>query len=166
MPKLKSTAVPLLPLWTFVACSRVNYTFTFWWKITAFGAECVCLISCHEDVNLDMRYWCKCLVVQGFQWIMWLVDTSSALQNDGLHHVLSSRSAYCPFIVPQIQNTFFFSTYIPCILILSKLICLPTDALLNCRKNNFKIYLKIDVKTAATCFGVITIIRERTIRSC
>jgi hypothetical protein len=37
----------------------------------------------------------------------------------------------------------------------------PTDAQLNCLKNNFKIYIKIDIKTAPTCFGVITIIRER-----
>jgi hypothetical protein len=33
-------------------------------------------------------------------------------------------------------------------------------------KNNSKIYIKIDIKTAPICFGVITIIRERTIRSC
>jgi hypothetical protein len=26
----------------------------------------------------------------------------------------------------------------------------------------FKIYIKIDIKTASTCFGVITIIRERS----
>jgi hypothetical protein len=30
-------------------------------------------------------------------------------------------------------------------------------------KNNFKIYIKIDIKTAPTCFGAITIIRERII---
>jgi hypothetical protein len=36
---------------------------------------------------------------------------------------------------------------------------LPTDAQLNCLKNNFK----IDIKTAPTCFGVITIIRGRII---
>jgi hypothetical protein len=74
----------------------------------------------------------------------------------------------------------------------SKFICLPTDAQLNCLKNSFKIYIKIDinplnaelnplchllallahhilhvsrigVKTAPTCFGVIAIIRERII---
>jgi hypothetical protein len=28
----------------------------------------------------------------------------------------------------------------------------PTDAPLNCLKNNFKIYIKIDIKTAPTCF--------------
>jgi hypothetical protein len=42
----------------------------------------------------------------------------------------------------------------------------PTDAQVNCLKNNFKIYIKIDIKTATTCFGVIAIIRERIIRSC
>jgi hypothetical protein len=35
----------------------------------------------------------------------------------------------------------------------------PTDAQENFFKRNIKIY----IKTAATCFGVITIIRERTI---
>ena len=42
----------------------------------------------------------------------------------------------------------------------------PTDAQVNWLKNNFKIYIKIDIKTAPTCFGVITIIRERIIRAC
>ena len=57
-------------------------------------------------------------------------------------------------------NTVFFFAYIPYILILLKFYS-PTDAQLNCLKNNFK----IDIKTAPTCFGVITIIRERTVRS-
>ena len=47
-------------------------------------------------------------------------------------------------------------TYIPCILILSKLFYSPTDAQVNCLKNKFKIYIKIDIKTAATCFGAVT----------
>jgi hypothetical protein len=29
----------------------------------------------------------------------------------------------------------------------------PPDAQVNCLKNNFKIYIKIDIKTAPTCFG-------------
>jgi hypothetical protein len=33
-------------------------------------------------------------------------------------------------------------------------------------KSNFKIYIEIDIKTDPTCFGVITIIRERIIRAC
>jgi hypothetical protein len=37
---------------------------------------------------------------------------------------------------------------------------------LNCLKNNFEIYIKIYTKTAPTCFGAITIIRERIIRAC
>jgi hypothetical protein len=41
----------------------------------------------------------------------------------------------------------------------------PTDAQVNCLKNNFKIYNKIDIKTAPTCFGAINIIRERIIRA-
>jgi hypothetical protein len=32
----------------------------------------------------------------------------------------------------------------------------PTDAQVNCLKNNFKIYIKIDTKTVPTYFGAIT----------
>jgi hypothetical protein len=32
----------------------------------------------------------------------------------------------------------------------------PTDAQVNRLKNNFKIYIKIDIKTAPTCFGAVT----------
>jgi hypothetical protein len=39
-----------------------------------------------------------------------------------------------------------------------------TDALVTCLKNNFKIYIKIDIKTTPTCFGAVTIIREYIIR--
>jgi hypothetical protein len=38
----------------------------------------------------------------------------------------------------------------------------PTDAQVNCLKNNFKIY----IETAPAFFGAITIIRERIIRAC
>jgi len=43
-----------------------------------------------------------------------------------------------------------------------KVFYLPTDAQENCFKRNIKIY----IKTAPTCFGLITIIRERTIWAC
>ena len=32
----------------------------------------------------------------------------------------------------------------------------PTDAQVNCLKNNYKIYIKIDIKTARTIFGAVT----------
>jgi hypothetical protein len=32
----------------------------------------------------------------------------------------------------------------------------PTDPQVNCLKNNSKIYVKIDIKTAPTCFGAVT----------
>jgi hypothetical protein len=38
----------------------------------------------------------------------------------------------------------------------SKFFYLPNDAQVNCLKNNFKIYVKIDIKTAATYFGAVT----------
>jgi len=40
----------------------------------------------------------------------------------------------------------------PCILLLSKFFYSPTDAQMNCLKNNFKIY----TKTVPTCFGTVT----------
>jgi hypothetical protein len=43
-----------------------------------------------------------------------------------------------------------------CILILLKFFYIPTDAQLNCLKNNFKVYIKIDIKRAPTCFGAVT----------
>jgi hypothetical protein len=42
----------------------------------------------------------------------------------------------------------------------------PTDAQVDCLKNSFRIYIKIYIKTAPTCFGAVTIIRERVIRAC
>jgi hypothetical protein len=47
-------------------------------------------------------------------------------------------------------------TFVPCILILSKFFYSPTDAQVNCLKNNFKIYIKIDIETAPTRFGAVT----------
>jgi len=41
-------------------------------------------------------------------------------------------------------------------------VLLPTNAQENCFKRNINIY----IKTAPTCFGVITIIRKRTIWVC
>jgi hypothetical protein len=38
----------------------------------------------------------------------------------------------------------------------SKFFYSPTDVQLNCLKSNFKIYIKIYIKTAPTCFGAIT----------
>jgi hypothetical protein len=32
----------------------------------------------------------------------------------------------------------------------------PTDAQVNCLKKKFKIYIKIEIKTAPTCFGAVT----------
>jgi len=32
----------------------------------------------------------------------------------------------------------------------------PTDAQVNCLKNNFKMYIKIYIKTAPTCVGAVT----------
>jgi hypothetical protein len=54
------------------------------------------------------------------------------------------------FIVAKYFEIF---AYILRILILSKFFYSPADAQVNCLKNNFKIYIKIDIKTVPTCFG-------------
>ena len=39
---------------------------------------------------------------------------------------------------------------------ISKVFYSPTDAQVNCLKNNFKTYIKIDIRRAPTCFGAVT----------
>jgi hypothetical protein len=39
---------------------------------------------------------------------------------------------------------------------LSEFFYSPTDARVNCLKNNFKVYIKIDMETAPTYFGAVT----------
>jgi hypothetical protein len=47
--------------------------------------------------------------------------------------------------------------------IFSRFFYSPTDSQVNCLKNNFKVYIKIDIKTAPACSH--TIIRERITRN-
>jgi hypothetical protein len=58
------------------------------------------------------------------------------------------------------DNDFFYSRTVHLDIIRG--FYLPTDAQENCFLKNIKIY----VKTAPTCFSLITIIRERIIRAC
>jgi hypothetical protein len=39
---------------------------------------------------------------------------------------------------------------------ITKIFYSPTDAQVSCLKNNFKIYIKIDITIAPTCFGAVT----------
>ena len=41
-------------------------------------------------------------------------------------------------------------------LVLSKIFYSPTDAQVNCLKKHPKIYIKIGIKIAPTCFGAVT----------
>jgi len=61
---------------------------------------------------------------------------------------------------PHLTTVFFHSRTVHLDII--KVFYLPTDAQENWFKKNIKIY----IKTAPTCFGLITIIREGTIRVC
>jgi hypothetical protein len=49
-----------------------------------------------------------------------------------------------------------YSEMIVAIYSVIKVVYPPTGAQVNCLKNNFKIYIKIDIKTAPTYFGAIT----------
>jgi hypothetical protein len=42
------------------------------------------------------------------------------------------------------------------LLVLTKCFYSPTDAQVNCLKNNFKIYIRMDIKTAPTRFAAVT----------
>ena len=61
------------------------------------------------------------------------------------------ESICCEITVNTVTLIF---TFVPCVLVLSKILYSPTDALVSCLKNNIKIYIKIYITTAATCFGV------------
>jgi hypothetical protein len=108
-------------------------------------------------------------------WFLWMTNIQVPL-----HHVsflticvissCSRNTIYCadtqPVSMEQCTKQREMIAIINKTLYLSKFICLSSDAQLNCLKNNFKIYIKIDMKTAPTCFGVFTTIKKHTIRSC
>ena len=55
------------------------------------------------------------------------------------------------------SEVFFFSpTHTVHLDIIKNFFYSPTDAQVNCLKNNFKIYIKIYIETAQTCFGAVT----------
>ena len=58
---------------------------------------------------------------------------------------------FCILLFNSVSYVFFF-ILVPCILILLKYFYSPTDAQVNCLKNNFKIY----IKTVPTYFGAVT----------
>jgi hypothetical protein len=71
----------------------------------------------------------------------------------GLSHEACNRRAKknnTKLFFPHTQTALLLHLYI------IKVIYSPTDAQVNCLKNNFKIYIKIEVKTAPTCFGAVT----------
>jgi hypothetical protein len=70
---------------------------------------------------------------------------------------LTEFASFPPIILLYVIH--FFPTAVTSILILSKFFYSPTDAQENCFKKDIKIY----IKTAPTCFGLITVIRERSV---
>ena len=71
--------------------------------------------------------------------------------------VLDRRSRCCLNFVHTAQYFhIYFALIKPTLIILSKLFYSLTDAQGNCLKNNFKMCIKIYIKTAPSCFGVVT----------
>jgi len=67
-----------------------------------------------------------------------------------------SPDLFSLFIKRYIRNSITYSFTCKHGNILSKFFYSPTDAQVNCLKNYFKIHIKIDIKTAPTCFGAVT----------
>ena len=66
------------------------------------------------------------------------------------------------YVIYLIQPHFYFNLFkVKVTHILKVFFYLPTDAQFNCIKSDFKIYIIIYVKTAATCFDVIAIVTKR-----
>jgi hypothetical protein len=79
-----------------------------------------------------------------------LTCTDTVLISSAYIYLKKRKKDKIDFVVNMVMH--FFLAYIPCILTLSKFYYSPSDALVNCLKSNFKIY----IKTAATCFGAVT----------
>jgi hypothetical protein len=58
---------------------------------------------------------------------------------------IHARDNFMCFASCVVIYSYYFHIHAPCILILSKFFHSPTDARLNCLKNNFEIYIKIDI---------------------
>jgi len=81
---------------------------------------------------------------------------------------LTHTTHFCVKLCGHYTAPYFYAIYSPTAMHVTYIICnsikvlSPTDAQENCFKRSIKIY----IKTAPTCFGVITIIREHTIWAC
>jgi hypothetical protein len=74
------------------------------------------------------------------------------LQNNIMYHFANTKRMKCI----KSHSLFFHSHTMHLDII--RVLYLQTDAQESCFKKNIKIY----IKTAPTCFGLITVIRERT----
>jgi len=79
---------------------------------------------------------------------------------DGKALLQSQASIYCKLYV------YFFFSHTHRVSWYYQSFHSPTDVQINCLKNSFIIYIKIDIKTDSTCFGSVTMMRERIIRAC
>ena len=123
--------------------------------------------TCHTTCPSHVKKYnnlCSVIHGPGFGWILWrAVNTMNLRLLYTVRNALTSwtTNRISKLSVPwslAVQVIYQIHTKLSVI----KVFYLPTDAQDNCFKKNTKIY----IKTASTCFGAITIIRERIIRAC
>ena len=140
----KSGTIPLFPLWALrlaqsvSACTKVQFTFTFY----PVPSQTSVKFRAGDKFALSRQY-CPfsqtatsvCVTVSILELCdIWFMQYPNLSQNAWWSPFVSCL--FCANLCPV-----FYS---------------PTDAKVNCLINSFKIYIKIDTKTAPTCFGAVT----------
>jgi hypothetical protein len=101
-------------------------------------------MSSHVDPSLKKCEWSASMPFVVIYQLPWHLSTTDLL----VACTLMNNVLYKILYKDLISSKFFYS---------------PTDAQVNCLTNNFKIYIKIGIKTAPTCFGAVTPSSRRTL---
>jgi hypothetical protein len=144
--------------------------------LVSFVCVCVCVCTCVSLSQSKDMVKCKFRAVLSYSWVAGVLISAVVLELLSLPplgrsrdpaSLLSSGVWYCleDEVIARVENvwsyasTSFFHIHTVHLDII-KVFWSPTDAQVNCLKNNFKICIKIDIKRAPTCFSAVTIIRE------
>jgi hypothetical protein len=73
-----------------------------------------------------------------------------------IHYEKQDQQVHIQILTFSVVFFLFFFTYIPCSILILSFFYSATDTQANCLKISFDIYLKIDIRTAPTCFGAVT----------
>ena len=113
-------------------CMRVFYA--FWYRMN-FAAESalLCIFSIGHKINLV--YWLKCNIMSLESYVVEVFQKPKAPV-----WIFTEAPPPPQYIHLNIIEVFYSRT----------------DAKVNCLQSNFKIYIKIEIKTAPKCFGAVT----------